>query len=666
MKKIMMFLAVSAAALSGCVKENPASNANAAGNNGAGIRTIRVSAGDQSGAQAGDQSRMGVNINRPNPDTYYWQAGDKVILCGVSGDQFTGQNYTFELDAASANQATGTFTLAADELEAPAAGDYLAVHLGDEDDFTMPWAYASFIFYEIPAMLKQTNGPADVANYMLLAAPVTLADDGTIPDVTLEHKTAVVELGITTSDATLQGATLTGVSMTADAPEEQYAGEIDLAPTGAVRSGSGAERNTISVTVSDPNAKLDGTTPYYIRLVTLMGAAATGNVTFSFAAQSGPDNYLSHVTLPSIDLNTGSIRPAAIDLASHISLSGNIEIYTAADLDNIRHNVMNGAILGNYILMNDIDLSTYNGGVWTPIGDWNTPFTGSFDGNSHKITGLSVNITEDEYNATYADAGLFGGISGGSVSDLGVEISSIMYGGDDDAGGIAGYLDSGTITNCYTTGDITASSLNGWGTGGIVGMNYSGIISNCYSSGNIYSGGGDAGGIAGVNEYGTISNCYGTGNISSASGDAGGIAGYFLFGTITDCYSTGNISTSDAVSYCGGIAEYTNGDDTGGDVNTLTGCAAINPSVNAGSGYAGCIMGSVTDANLTGSSISNNLASAAISVTGDQTQANNGTATGPDAFLQQSTYETLGWAFGSTDSAPWKMGASGYPVFYWQ
>ena len=55
---------------------------------------------------------------------------------------------------------------------------------------------------------------------------------------------------------------------------------------------------------------------------------------------------------------------------------------------------------------------------------------------------------------------------------------SIVY-----AGGIAGH-NSGTIQNCYNTGNVSASSSANANAGGIVGVNY-GTITNCYYLDNI-------------------------------------------------------------------------------------------------------------------------------------------------------------------------------------
>jgi hypothetical protein len=104
-----------------------------------------------------------------------------------------------------------------------------------------------------------------------------------------------------------------------------------------------------------------------------------------------------------------------------------------------------------------------------------------------------------------------------------------------------------TISNCYSTGDIT---YNGGGICGFgFGYNMSGtaIIQNCFSSGYIRN---YAGGICGTN-FGnnmsgtaTIQNCYSVGDIGNYSGGiCGPSLGSSMSGTINikNCYSTGNI-----------------------------------------------------------------------------------------------------------------------------
>ena len=77
-----------------------------------------------------------------------------------------------------------------------------------------------------------------------------------------------------------------------------------------------------------------------------------------------------------------------------------VKITTADQLAAISND-----LTGNYVLMNDIDLSEY--GAWTPIGSLpDSAFRGKFDGQGHKISGLT--ITQNELISIHHPAGLFG------------------------------------------------------------------------------------------------------------------------------------------------------------------------------------------------------------------------------------------------------------------
>jgi hypothetical protein len=69
----------------------------------------------------------------------------------------------------------------------------------------------------------------------------------------------------------------------------------------------------------------------------------------------------------------------------------------------------------HFRLMGDIDMSIYTGTQYNIIGNSTTPFTGSFDGNGHVISNLTI-ATSTDY------IGLFGYVgSGGQIRNLGVE-----------------------------------------------------------------------------------------------------------------------------------------------------------------------------------------------------------------------------------------------------
>ena len=145
----------------------------------------------------------------------------------------------------------------------------------------------------------------------------------------------------------------------------------------------------------------------------------------------------------------------------------------------------------HYKLGNNIDLSEYaptTSLAWKPIGTPSRSFLGVFDGNSKVISGLTISPT-----STY-DWGLFGYVRGSKIKNLGIEI--IVINGISQIGGIAGTLsESAVISNCYTTGEITASGVN---IGGIAGWIREGsIVENCYSTVDIKGSGSRVGGLVG-------------------------------------------------------------------------------------------------------------------------------------------------------------------------
>lgn len=146
------------------------------------------------------------------------------------------------------------------------------------------------------------------------------------------------------------------------------------------------------------------------------------------------------------------------------------------------------------VLRADIALSD----CFTPIGtDTAKPFSGSFDGGGHKISGLCV--SGDAY------LGLFGCVTDGSIKNLKIENATVE--GGDYCGLLVGrlyaYTDEAVAENCQVSGTVTGDSY----TGGVAGMvcaaaydyGADAAVKECdiqaTVNGNIY-----AGGIAGCAE----------------------------------------------------------------------------------------------------------------------------------------------------------------------
>ena len=186
------------------------------------------------------------------------------------------------------------------------------------------------------------------------------------------------------------------------------------------------------------------------------------------------------------------------------------KITNEKDLQDMRTAVNSGAVVSNkyatayYVLANDITLTEK---AWSPIGKdpsyslgntANYHFKGTFDGQGHKITGLTISGDSRSYIL-----GLFG-MNQGTIKNLNV-VGNIANGGFGAGMITAVNGENGTIENCCVSGD----AMGMFSIGGIAGEN-SGTIKSCYSEvkGTAASAS-TFGYFVGTNkESGTVENCY--------------------------------------------------------------------------------------------------------------------------------------------------------------
>ena len=224
-------------------------------------------------------------------------------------------------------------------------------------------------------------------------------------------------------------------------------------------------------------------------------------------------------------------------------------------------------------------------GGWVPIRDnYSNSFLATFEGNGQKISNLYINTS------TLSDVGLFGKVgSDGEIRNLGLEGGSVTSTSSNaSVGGLVGFNNSGTISACYATGDISGGENAN--VGGLVGQDYSGTISACYATGGV-TGGDDAnvGGLVGRNG-GTISACYATGDVTGGdNANVGGLVGDD-YGIISACYATGDVTGGNDASvgglvgfnYSGTISAcYATGDISGGGSANVGGLVGQNSRRNA-------------------------------------------------------------------------------------
>ena len=178
-------------------------------------------------------------------------------------------------------------------------------------------------------------------------------------------------------------------------------------------------------------------------------------------------------------------------------------------------------------LTSDIDMSQY-GERFEPIGSALRPFSGEFDGQSHRISNLHVDGNRE--------VGFFGVLADGAhISNLNFD-SSCTFSGSDYVGSVAGTVRKGsaTIEGCGNEAPVTATGVQA---GGLVGRSRTATvdISNSYNAGEVTAES-EASALIGASEAEvTVSNSYNIGRITgSAEGSefAASAAGV----TLENCY----------------------------------------------------------------------------------------------------------------------------------
>ena len=302
---------------------------------------------------------------------------------------------------------------------------------------------------------------------------------------------------------------------------------------------------------------------------------------------------------------------------------------------------------GIYILTQNIDASGISSFI--PIGNNETPFTGTLLGNNHVIAGLTIDQPSEDY------VGLFGCIGpSGSISNLGLE--DVNVNGGDYTGGLAGY-NEGTITDAYVTGNVSGNDY----TGGLVGANHgsSASIKDSFARATIV-GASYVGGFAGDNENGaSICDCYSMGGIS-ASDNAGGFLGLdagSAASSIDNCYSSASVTATGAVA--GGFAGYKSGAGVISDsfaTGNVTGLDDDNDRIGSFLGGADDL-DSITNCYYNQYAVIQNSGSgSAVNSAGATATAKSALADVGHAVFTSST--SVPWTFstpGHSDAADWAM-----------
>ena len=399
----------------------------------------------------------------------------------------------------------------------------------------------------------------EAGTYYLLATDPNAGTE----DACYAPATARVTVGDTAGEVAVTGVTLNHSELTVDRN-----GTAQL--TAAVEPANAANQKVIwrsgapAVATVDKNGLVTG--------------IAEGTALITVTTDDGA--FMAKCTVTVTDAN----KPAQAE-------DGCYEIATAGQLKWFADEVNSGKPELNARLTADIDLSDVCSAAapWTPIGDHanGKDYRGTFDGQSHKITGLYLenkgNFTNDSsyYTALF---GLCDGATIKNVSVYGEAKATTRY-----VAGIVGHACGSstkrtcTIENCHNYVTLTGKPTNDqiYGHAGVVASAQDTVLRGCSNSADITGYQGYIGGIVAATAHVTIENCWNTGAILLCGWHyqfpgVGGIVGNARGEVnITDCYNTGAISfdykTQKIQQAAGGIVGFA-GKDRYTATITLTNC----------------------------------------------------------------------------------------------
>ncbi|MHB8370295.1 MAG: two-partner secretion domain-containing protein [Leptospirales bacterium] len=301
--------------------------------------------------------------------------------------------------------------------------------------------------------------------------------------------------------------------------------------------------------------------------------------------------------------------------------------------------LMNMAPMASYQLENNLGASptssTTGGDVFgsagfVRVGGSSTPFSGSFNGNGHAISNLTIN------DATNTNVGLFGKATNATIENLLLEsptvnstVTSASQTADPYAvGSVVGWLDGGTMSNVGVVWGTVSSQIEGSVSGILAGeLGASATIENSYV------------------DHGTLTFSSTGGNSSyynSGNSWGGLIAGYNL-GTVQNAYTTGTLilgnagSGGNSISMGGIVGLQGSGGSIANTWDTVT--LEDGSTATGGGGPAGLLVG-----NLAGGSISNSWGE------GNSTNVVNGTSYNSDSSANTAGSGTLGSSSGTVGS----------------
>ena len=235
-------------------------------------------------------------------------------------------------------------------------------------------------------------------------------------------------------------------------------------------------------------------------------------------------------------------------------------------------------------LGDDIKLSDEE---WKPVGRSDYLFNGTFDGQGHTVSGMTLGSAEKPFALDKENLyiGFFGVLGPQSVVKN-LKLTDVAFHTTFEAtayvGGIAGVTQGSRTNNNFTGAVIDGCSVEGslsltgnkgnQFVGGLVGMQYKGAIINSVAkvnaSGVVLAGDlAEVGGLVGLNNRGLVANCRSDSTIHGSGSRENGNEGMAVAsnlvacnaGMLVNCYGSGNVTTKEHSVYAGMVSGWVTG-----------------------------------------------------------------------------------------------------------
>ena len=232
--------------------------------------------------------------------------------------------------------------------------------------------------------------------------------------------------------------------------------------------------------------------------------------------------------------------------------------------------------------------------AWTPMGSQKQPFTGSFDGDGHSITGMSITFDSNDKSIGAPYLGLFGYVKGTEAQKA--EIKNLTLTGTLSitenyrnsyaySGGLVGAAEYVSFTDVTT--DVTVTAKQGtapypWSyVGGFAGTVKNADFLRCVNNGSVTSDGDYVSGFVPKSETTTYTACANNGAITGRT-KIGGLGAEVKSTKVVDSCNTGAI---------GLIAYGTGKQAIGGLFAEIRYGSSITRSYNSGAVTGDCYVG---------------------------------------------------------------------------